>query len=71
MPKPVILTLDDELPVLNAVERDLRQKYGREYRILRSDSGVAALATVEQLRARGEMVALFIADQRMPELSGT
>jgi thioredoxin reductase (NADPH) len=71
MAKPVILAVDDEPVVLNSVERDLRQKYGRDYRILKSDSGVAALDTLKQLTARGESVALFVADQRMPQMSGT
>jgi thioredoxin reductase (NADPH) len=71
MPRPVILALDDEPAVLNAVERDLRQKYGRDYRVLKADSGQAALDALAQLRARGETVALCVADQRMPQMSGT
>ncbi len=70
MPKPVILTIDDDRAVLNAVERDLRQKYGRDYRILKAESGASALAAVQQLEQRGDAVALFVADQRMPEMSG-
>ncbi len=71
MAKPVILTVDDEPVVLNSIERDLRQKYGRDYRILKSDSAAEALDILKQLTARGESVALFVADQRMPEMSGT
>ncbi len=71
MPKPIILTLDDEAPVLNAIERDLRQKYGRDYRILKADTGAAALDALTQLQARGETAALFLVDQRMPAMSGT
>ncbi len=71
MAKPVIFAIDDELAVLNAVERDLRQKYSRDYRILKADSGAAALDALKQLQARGEMVALFLSDQRMPQMSGT
>ncbi len=71
MPKPIILTLDDEAPVLNAIERDLRQKYGRDYRILKADTGAAALDALTQLQARGEIAALFLVDQRMPQMSGT
>lgn len=70
MPKPVILTLDDEPVVLNAIERDLRQKYGRDYRILKADAGAIALDTLKQLQARGEMVALLLVDQRMPQMNG-
>ncbi|MBI5304288.1 MAG: FAD-dependent oxidoreductase [Chloroflexi bacterium] len=71
MAKPTILTLDDEPVVLNAVERDLRQKYGRDYRILKSGAGAEALDALKQLLARGETVALFVVDQRMPQMSGT
>lgn len=68
--KASILCVDDDRSVLNAVDRDLRQKYGRDYRILKSGSGGAALTTVEQLLQRGETIALLIADQRMPEMTG-
>jgi thioredoxin reductase (NADPH) len=68
--KPVILTVDDDRLVLNAVERDLRQKYGQAYRIIKADSGAAALEVLKTLQARGETVALIVADQRMPEMSG-
>ena len=70
MAKPVIFAVDDEPAVLNAVERDLRQKYGRDYRILKADSGAAALDALTQLRQRGETAALFVVDQRMPEMTG-
>lgn len=68
--KASILCVDDDRSVLNSVERDLRQKYGREYRILKADSGVSALNAVQQLKQRGEAVALLVADQRMPEVTG-
>src|SRR5215475_5411110 len=70
MPKPVLLTLDDDPEVLRAVERDLRKRYADRYRILRADSGATALRSLETLRRRNESVALFLADQRMPEMSG-
>jgi thioredoxin reductase (NADPH) len=70
MAKPVIFTIDDEPAVLNAVERDLRKKYGRDYRILKADSGITALSTLEQLLRRSETVALFLVDQRMPQMAG-
>ncbi len=71
MSKPVILTVDDEPQVLNAVNRDLRQHYKGEYRIIRAGSGEEALEAVRQLKQRNEMVALFLSDQRMPGMSGT
>ena len=71
MAKPIIIAVDDEPVVLNSVDRDLRQKYGRDYRIMKSESGESALAALRQLQARGESVALFIADQRMPDMNGT
>jgi thioredoxin reductase (NADPH) len=71
MAKPVILTVDDEPQVLNAVERDLRLHFSSEYRILKSESGPEALQTIRTLKKRNTPVALFLADQRMPEMSGT
>lgn len=70
MAKPVIFAIDDEPAVLNAVERDLRQKYGHAYRILKADSGVAALDALRQLQQRSETAALFVVDQRMPQMTG-
>src|SRR5215217_1408977 len=70
MPKPVIFTIDDDTSVLNSVERDLRAHYGQNYRILPIDSGQAALDYLKKLQQRNETVALFLVDQRMPEMSG-
>jgi thioredoxin reductase (NADPH) len=70
MAKPVILTVDDDPEVLQAVARDLRQGYGDRYRIVRADSGASAIEALEQLKLRNDTVALFLADQRMPNMSG-
>src|SRR5215213_1093219 len=70
MPKPVIFTIDDDASVLNSIERDLRARYGQDYRILPIDSGQAALDYLQRLQQRNETVALFLVDQRMPEMSG-
>lgn len=70
MPKPVIFTIDDDASVLNSVERDLRAHYGQEYRILPIDSARAALDYLKKIQQRNETVALFLVDQRMPEMSG-
>ena len=71
MPKPVIFTVDDDPVVLNAVERDLRQRYSQDFRIVSINSARGALAALSQLQARGEYVALFLTDQRMPQMTGT
>jgi thioredoxin reductase (NADPH) len=71
MAKPIIMTVDDEPQVLNAVERDLRRHYGGDYRILKAGSGEEALNTVQQLKRRNDPLALFLVDQRMPTMSGT
>jgi len=71
MPKPVIFSIDDDPSVLNSIERDLRSHYGQDYRILPINSGKAALDYLKKLEQRNETVALFLVDQRMPEMSGT
>ncbi len=71
MTKPIILTVDDEPQVLNAVDRDLRRHYRGDYRIVKAASGTEALEAVRQLKARNAPIALFLADQRMPTMSGT
>jgi len=70
MPAPAIVTVDDEPEVLRAVERDLRRKYGKDYRILGTDSGGGAVDLLKQLKTRGDSLALTLADQRMPQMSG-
>ncbi|HEX6034765.1 MAG TPA: FAD-dependent oxidoreductase [Anaerolineales bacterium] len=70
MPKPVIFTIDDDVSVLNSVERDLRARYGQEYRILPIDSAKTALEYLKKIQQRNETVALFLVDQRMPEMDG-
>ncbi len=71
MAKPVILSIDDELQVLNAIVRDLQEKFGSKYRIMKATSGAEALDTLRQLKLRNSPVALLLADQRMPEMEGT
>jgi thioredoxin reductase (NADPH) len=70
MAKPVLLAVDDDREVLRAIERDLRRKYAGDYRVLRAESGQAALEIVRELKVRNNAVALFLVDQRMPGLSG-
>lgn len=71
MRKPVILAVDDEPEVLNAVERDIRHHFHSDYRVMKAQSGREALDTIVQLKKRGTPVALFIVDERMPEMRGT
>ncbi len=71
MAKPVLLTVDDDPQVLNSVERDLRSHFGGEYRIIKAGSGQEALETVKRLAQRNDALALFLVDQRMPNMSGT
>lgn len=70
MPRPVILTVDDDPEVLRAVERDLRTKYSSSYRIVRADSGLVALDLLRRLEKQNEAVALLLVDHRMPQMSG-
>src|ERR687886_2207192 len=69
--RPAIVVVDDEPAVLAAVARDLRRGFGEKYRILRAGSGPEALDLLREVRARGDQVALLIADQRMPGMPGT
>jgi thioredoxin reductase (NADPH) len=71
MNKPVILVADDDAQVLAAVRRDLRSKYRDKYVIVSAGSGEEALATVKELKARGDALAMIISDQRMPGIQGT
>ena len=70
MPKPALLTVDDDADVLRAVERDLRREYAEKYRILRADSGPAALDLLRRLEQRDDPVALLLADHLMPQMYG-
>ena len=68
--KPVILTVDDDPHVLAAISRDLRRQYGERYRVVRAPDGEAALAALAELTRASTPVALVVADQRMPGLTG-
>src|ERR1700693_297468 len=70
MPKPVLLTVDDDADVLRAIERALRSKYAKDYRILRAESGPAALDLLGKLQQRNDPVAVLLADHRMPQMNG-
>ena len=68
--RPVLLAVDDEPSVARAVERDLRRRYGRDYRVLRAGGGEEALTTLREAKLRGTPIALLLVDQRMPGMSG-
>ena len=70
MGKPVILAVDDDPEVLASVQRDLREKYAPDYRIVGVSSGRQALETLNELTAAGDQAALLVVDQRMPEMTG-
>src|SRR5580692_7501224 len=70
MAKPILLSVDDDTDVLRAIERDLRTKYGAEFRVIGSESPESALTLLKQLKLRNDSVALLIADQRMPHMDG-
>jgi len=70
MAKPILLSVDDDPDVLRAIERDLRSKYGGDYRVIGSDSPEKALDILKQLKVRNDSVALLLADQRMPRMNG-
>jgi len=68
--RTAILTVDDDPGVSRAVARDLRRRYGERHRIVRAESAAAALDALRQMKLRGELVAVILADYRMPELNG-
>jgi len=65
-----MISVDDEPSVSRAVQRDLRRQYGEHYRVLRAESGAQGLEMLGQVRLRQEAVALMVADQRMPQMTG-
>src|SRR6202167_3701250 len=66
----VILTVDDDPEVSRAIARDLRRAYGKDYRIVRAESGDQGLDALRELKLRGDVVALLLADYRMPQMNG-
>jgi thioredoxin reductase (NADPH) len=68
--KPIILTVDDDPAVSQAITRDLRSRYAEKYRIVRSTSGAEALGVLEEVARRDQPVALIVSDHRMPEMTG-
>ncbi len=70
MKQPYIIIVDDDLQVLRAILRDIRNEYRDEYKIASTESAFEALALIKELKLKNEVVALIISDQRMPEMEG-
>ncbi len=68
--QPIIFTVDDDEQVLAAIKRDIRKEYRVDYKILSTTSAKEALEALKELKQKGEDVALFLSDQRMPEMTG-
>lgn len=68
--RTVLMTVDDDPGVSRAVARDLRRRYGASYRIVRAESGESALDALRELKLRGDLVAVILADYRMPRMNG-
>ena len=71
MKLPFIIIIDDDIQVLRAIQRDVRKKFREEYKVLAAESASEALEALRELKTKNETVALFISDQRMPEMEGT
>src|SRR3954469_22315507 len=70
MSMPILMTVDDDPSVSRAVARDLRRRYGTDYRVVRADSGADALDALREIKLRGDAVAAILADYRMPNMNG-
>jgi thioredoxin reductase (NADPH) len=68
--KPVLLTVDDDAAVSQAITRTLRRQYAQRFRVLRAESGPSALETLRELKLSGDEAALLLADHRMPGMTG-
>jgi thioredoxin reductase (NADPH) len=70
MEKPIIFSIDDDSQVLRAITRDLKSMYGKEYRIINTTSANEAMESLIDLKNSSDVVAMFVCDQRMPEMEG-
>ncbi|MGW4487567.1 FAD-dependent oxidoreductase [Amycolatopsis sp. NPDC004368] len=70
MSQPILMTVDDDPAVSRSVARDLRRRYGKDYRVIRADSGADALDALREIKLRGDAVAAILADYRMPHMDG-
>lgn len=70
MKLPYIIIIDDDLQVMRAIQRDIRNEYREDYKVAATESALEALELVKELKLKNEAIALFISDQRMPEMDG-
>ena len=70
MQLPYIIINDDDTQVLRAIQRDIRNKYRDDYKVAATESAIEAIEVIKELKLKNEVVALFISDQRMPEMEG-
>ncbi len=70
MKLPFIILVDDDEQVLHAITRDMKLHYNQKYKILSTASANEGLEIMAELKNTGETVALFLVDQRMPEMEG-
>ncbi len=70
MKLPIILAVDDDPQVIRAVRQDLRRRYKEEYKVVSTDSANEALEALQEYKNQGQEVAMFVSDQRMPEMLG-
>lgn len=70
MSKPILFIVAHEPHVLEALETDLDRRFGNECRMLKASDPAGGLQELASLAAQEEPVALLIADQRMPEMTG-
>jgi thioredoxin reductase (NADPH) len=67
---PIIFSIDDDPQVLRAISRDLKSHYRDKYKVLSTTSVAEAMESLLELQNKGEEVAIFVSDQRMPEMQG-
>ena len=70
MAAAIILTVDDDIAVSQAITRDLRARYGEKYRVARATSGAEALTALHEFARRDQQVAMIVSDHRMPGMTG-
>jgi thioredoxin reductase (NADPH) len=70
MKLPFIIIVDDDVQVLRAIQRDVKNHYRDEYRVMATESAAEALELIRELKLKNEAIALFLSDQKMPEMEG-